>query len=40
MVAAFWAFFVAADFVEMSMGFRFLSRFGFYGVILLAFAIW
>lgn len=40
LVAAFWVFFVAVDYVEMAMGFRFLSRFGFYGIILLAFAIW
>jgi outer membrane protein assembly factor BamB len=40
LVVAFWAFHFGADFVEMSMGFRFLSRFAFYGIIVLGFVVW
>src|SRR5262245_14840512 len=39
-VAFFWAFHFSADYVEMTMFFRFISRFGMYAVVILSFLAW
>jgi outer membrane protein assembly factor BamB len=39
-VAVFWIFHFSADYVEMTMFFRFISRFGMYGIVILTFLIW
>ena len=39
-VAFFWVFYFSADYVEMTMFFRFISRFGMYGIVILTFLIW
>jgi len=39
-VAFFWIFHFSADYVEMTMFTRFISRFGMYGIVILTFLIW
>jgi outer membrane protein assembly factor BamB len=39
-VAFFWVFHFSADYVEMTMFFRFISRFGMYAVVILSFLVW
>src|SRR5262245_9771937 len=39
-VAFFWVFYFSSDYVEMTMFFRFISRFGVYAVVILSFLVW
>jgi outer membrane protein assembly factor BamB len=39
-VAFFWVFYFSADYVEMTMFMRFISRFGMYGIVILSFLVW
>ena len=39
-VAFFWIFHFSADYVEMTMFFRFISRFGMYAIVILSFLVW
>jgi outer membrane protein assembly factor BamB len=39
-VAVFWVFHFSADYFEMTMFMRFISRFGMYGIVILSFLVW
>src|SRR5215467_2705603 len=39
-VAFFWVFHFSADYVEMTMFMRFMSRFSMYGIVILSFLVW
>ncbi len=40
LVIVFWVFHFGSDYVEMSMGNRFMIRFSFYGIVVLSFLVW